>query len=154
MTPPLSSRHGSRKFQLTLDESDLYLIMQALNLKITLNVGQTANAFSELPIDYEKYYKVPYWNDWNLTKEVIRQLISDFTIENVDGYHRSLSVEGPEVSSACKRCYKLYSMIKQAINEDFLIKGVITHATPSPCATLDESTSNYTCNDDQHQGHT
>ena len=147
-TPPRIEPSGNKKFQLTLTEDDLSIIMRALDIKFRLNMGSIDDALRELPLDYDRYYNTKSWTDWNLTVDIIRQLISQFTIDNVDGWHDVLSVDGSEVKPECLRAYEMVKSIR-----DVLVSGPITSPLPQPCAIVDESTSNYPCNDDLHRPH-
>ena len=154
-TPPRIEPYGNKKFQLNLNEDELYIIMTALDIKFRLNMGSIDDALRQLPIDYDKYYNTESWTDWNLTIDIIRQLISQFTIDNVDGWHDVLSVEGSEVRPECLQAYEMARAIR-----DVLVSGPTTSSRvvelttlPQPCAIVDESTSNCPCNDDLHRPH-
>lgn len=152
-TQPRTEPSGHRKFQLNLTEDELSIILRALDIKFRLNMGSIDDALRELPLDYDKYYNTESWKDWNLTIGIIRQLTSQFTIGNVDGWHETLAVDGSGVKPECLQAYEMAKAIR-----DVLVSGsttssrVVELTTPSRCAIVDESTSNYPCNDDRHQG--
>lgn len=131
-TPPGEIKLIVGETVLPLTEKDLLIINESLSLRVRLNLGGICEACRYLPLDYNKHYNSHSWNDWGMVVDIIRQLVSQFTIENVDGWHSSLSVHSPHISPTTTRASELSESLHN------LITGRVDDSPPT-CAILDEA---------------
>jgi hypothetical protein len=117
---------------LPLTEEDLLIIKESLSLRVKINLGGICEACRYLPLDYNKHYNSHSWNDWRMVVDIIRQLVSQFTIENVDGWYSGLSVHSPHISPTTTRAYELSESLHN------LTSGGVDDPPPT-CAILDEA---------------
>lgn len=142
MEPTSPSSRPGRRFQIVVDEDDLRLLKEAIEIKMRLNIGQINDAFNELPIEHNKLYSTDRFKDWTLTIGIIRQLISQFTKSNVDGWTSSLSIFGDEVKPSCRRSYHLYEKFRKALGRIGEETDLIECLTPGDHpAIVDEATN-------------
>lgn len=101
------------EYKLTLTEEQMKILSVATDVFARLGIGQFQCALEYLPI------KNGLLNEtWHKDMEQIRDIISKYTIDHVDGYRSSLGIHSKKVKDIFKNSYDLHQVIRHKLSWD------------------------------------
>lgn len=74
----------------TLSNKEVSAVVCSLNLVCSLRLGSLSGLFELLPYDYTERLNYEWLTEWTITKYTISRIVSQFTIDNVDGINKTL----------------------------------------------------------------
>jgi len=115
------------KYILEISEEQAQCISIACEVLSRIGAGQFHVALEHLP-----FKKDIDWGEWHNDMDNIRARIRCHTIDNVDGYHKSLGIYNKDISQESKICWDIYQVVRRALAWDRAVKEGIIKSIDEP----------------------
>lgn len=114
------------KYRITLTQEQAALVSEALDVYASLRTGQFRAALELLPTS-----KV-FPRGWHETIDAVGRLLSEHTIEHVDGWRSSLGITHEKVQESGKIAWDMHQAIRHRMSWDYAVERGYVAGIDSP----------------------